>query len=484
MSRQAELIKNTLIIAFGKLSTQFVTFLLLPLYTAFLSTEEFGTVDLILTYVMLIAPILTLQLEMAAFRFLIDARGNESQKRTVVSNTLLLVGKGLIVFAAGTLILTRFVTIPYVELVFMAIIAAVLTGLCLQFARGFGDNTKFSVGGVVTGSFTIAANIILIVGLGMGAQGMLIGMVIGNLAGTFYLFIALRLYRYISLKAWDKEFGAQLLSYSVPLVPNGVAWWAINAADRTIITIVLGVASNGIYAVAYKFPLIFNGLFSFFGMSWTESASVHINSSDRDKFFSQTMNASVRLFGTLGIGIIAFVPLIFGFLVAPEFGEAYMYIPILIVGAFFNSIVGLYSAIYIAKKMTKQVMNTSLIAAVISIGFTLIFIHLIGIYAAAFAMAIAFLSMAIFRHYDMKKYVTITYDARVFALLALMFAFVIVLYYLNDPVVNTLNAAIAIVFALVYNRSVVLTLKNKLLSTRQGLSPGQEVAEDILESPK
>ena len=134
--------------------------------------------------------------------------------------------------------------------------------------------------------------------------------------------------------------------------------------------------------------------------------------------------------------------------------------------------------------MTKQVMNTSLIAAGVSIGFTLIFINFIGIYAAAFAMAIAFLSMAIFRHYDMKKYVTIAYDARIFALLALIFAFVIALYYLNNPIINMLNGALAIVFALVFNRSVVSTLKNKLLSTRRGLTPSQEVAEDILESPK
>ena len=60
MSRIKDLTKNTLIITIGRISTQFITFLLLPLYTSLLSTEEYGTVDLITTLVQLIIPITSL----------------------------------------------------------------------------------------------------------------------------------------------------------------------------------------------------------------------------------------------------------------------------------------------------------------------------------------------------------------------------------------------------------------------------------------
>ena len=49
MIRTKELGKNTLIITIGRISTQFITFLLLPLYTALLSTEEYGSVDLVIS---------------------------------------------------------------------------------------------------------------------------------------------------------------------------------------------------------------------------------------------------------------------------------------------------------------------------------------------------------------------------------------------------------------------------------------------------
>lgn len=41
MSKTTALVKNTIIIALGKISTQFLNFLLLPLYTAYLAAAEF-----------------------------------------------------------------------------------------------------------------------------------------------------------------------------------------------------------------------------------------------------------------------------------------------------------------------------------------------------------------------------------------------------------------------------------------------------------
>ena len=74
MDREKKLAKNTVILTIGKLCTQLITFFLLPLYTAVLSTEEYGTVDLLNTLVSLLLPIVTFQIEQAVFRFLIEIR--------------------------------------------------------------------------------------------------------------------------------------------------------------------------------------------------------------------------------------------------------------------------------------------------------------------------------------------------------------------------------------------------------------------------
>ena len=72
MNKKKQFAKTTIIIFFGKVCTQLISFFLLPLYTAYLATAEYGLVDLIQTYVTLLVPIITLELEMSIFRYLID----------------------------------------------------------------------------------------------------------------------------------------------------------------------------------------------------------------------------------------------------------------------------------------------------------------------------------------------------------------------------------------------------------------------------
>lgn len=483
MDKKKDLIKNTLIIGLGKVSTQLISFLLLPLYTFFLSPSEFGTVDLIITYITLLAPAITLQLEMASFRFLVDARNDENEKKRIISNviwtTLVILASCAVLF----LVVNLFMVIPYSGFILLSLCATIFSNLFLQFARGMGDNKKFAIASIMTGLTTLVATLALIVLAGMGAEGMLLSIALANIVCSTYLFFALKINRYIGFGHYNKPLQKELIAYSFPLVPNGVSWWVINVSDRTIISIVIGVAANGIYAVANKYAAIFSSIFAIFSMSWTESASVYINDKDRDSFFSETFNASIRLFGSLGLGLIIVIPILFPLMVGPTYNEAYLYIPILIIGAFFNAIVGLYSAIYVAKKLTKQVAATSLVAAAINISLTLIFIHFFGLYAAAAATAIAYSAMAIYRHHDIKKYVKITYEKGLFTKIVLLYIVAISFYYFNNVIGNIISAAAITIVILILNKSVIRVIKNKVMSVagrKRKLTPEQDAYENSI----
>ena len=293
MQQKKELTKNTLILAFGKVCTQLISFILLPLYTFFLTPAEYGAVDLIVTYIVLLVPAVTIQLETAAFRFLVDARGDEAAKGLTISNIVYMI----VIVQATCLVLfgivELFIDIPYALLVIITIMATIMANVFLQFARGLGDNKKFAVASIVTGVVTLLGAVVFIAGMRLGASGMLLSMALAHSAGTVYLGFSLKIHRYMRLKARDTALQKRLLAYSFPLVPNGISWWVINVSDRTIISVVLGVAANGIYAVANKYAAIFTSVFSVFHMSWTESASVHINDKNRDAFFSDIMNTSL-----------------------------------------------------------------------------------------------------------------------------------------------------------------------------------------------
>lgn len=455
MSAQKDLVKNTIIIAAGKLSTQFLSFLLLPVYTTFLTTEAFGTVDLIMTYVAISIPLIAISVERAVFRHLIDVRKDPEGQRRIISNAVMIYLMGIIAFTGVFALVDYIITVPYGWLVYGVIVAMSLSNLLMQVSRGLGDNIKFSIASVVAGLSTIALNLVLIVGLGWGGEGMLVATAVGNVLCGMYLALALRIPGKIDRKLRDVSLQKQLLGYSAPLVPSNIAWWAISAVDRTIIAIVLGPVANGIYAAAHKFPQVFSGLFSFFSMSWQESASVHINSKSRDKFYSQTMDATIRLFGALGICIVAATGLFFDVLVGSAFHDARQYIPVLILGVFFSAILDIYSGVYIAKKMTNQVFKTSAIAAVINIAFTVSTINYLGLYAPAIAMCIAYLSMSVLRHFDLRKHVNISYKLTTIMYVAMFAGATASLYYMDTVCANLAAVAVAVVAMCVLNRQLI-----------------------------
>ena len=464
MSRHKTLVKNTAIMMLGKIFTQFLSFFMLPLYTNFLPTDAYGMVDLILTYVGLLAPVVTIQQEMAVFRFLIDARGDDKKQASIIATAIKSTFLRLLVFVVPCLIVPFFVNWEYLYLALLCGIFTALSQLALQIARGFGNNMQFTIASVITGVVNILSNLLLICVWHLGAESILVSVIISNVVCLVYLFFALKMSHYFKLGAPNKKMKKEMLKYSWPLVPNGVSWWLINASDRTVVSVFLGVAMNGIYAVVNKFPSIMTSFLSVFVMSWTESASVHINDKDRDEFFSSVARNTLQIFSGLTVVLIAAIPLVFDIVVGQEYREAYNYIPIGIIAVLFNCMVSVYSAIYVAKKMTKKVMNTSLISAIINIVVDLILIHFVGLYAAVISTAVAYFVMMIYRHFDIKKYVHIKYKVLDIVMAGLGIAVILPIYYSNNYILYIVGAVLAILFAIVRNWGLIMRLMKKILS--------------------
>lgn len=466
-SKKKELAKNTIIIFIGKVCTQLISFFLLPLYTGYLTTSQYGIVDLITTYVTLLVPIITLELEMSVFRYLIDSRGNKNDTKKVLSNNFFILGVGLVLFSILYIIVTSFISIPYRWLILIDIIVCVLSGNFLQISRGMGRTVDYSISCIITGITTILSNIFLIVFMGLRANGMIISMAVANGLCALYLFVRLGLYKYIDFGLRDKKLIKEMNKYSIPLIPNGISWWIVNVSDRSIISFVLGSAANGLYAVSNKFPTILSSLLGIFNLSWSESAALHINSEDRDEFFSDICNTTVKLFTCLGVGMIACMPFVFPILINIKYDDAFYYIPILILGSVFNVVICLYSGILLAKKLTKEVATTSIIGAVINIVVNIVLIKYIGLYAAALSTAVSYFVMMVYRHMDLKKYVSIKYDNGLFISTILIYIFALVIYYLRNIYLNIFGLIIVVIYCIYLNRDFLTTgyktIKNKIL---------------------
>ena len=448
MSKGKDLAKNTAIVSIGKICTQLITFFLLPVYTAVLSNEEYGVVDLLNTLTSLLLPIVTLQIEQGIFRYLIDCRENNEKQIKLITTIIRFMIIQSIACIVIFLCVSPFIHNEYKYFLMANLLMGIFSSLLLQICRGLGDNATYAIGSFITGAFTVVLNVIFIVAFRWGAYGMLGATAISNFICAVYIFLKRKIYKYIKPKQFDKKILKEIIKYSVPLIPNMISWWIVSASDRTIISAVIGIAQNGIYSAANKFSGVFTTLYSVFNLTWTESASININSEDRDEFFSKILDFVIRFFGCLCLGTIAVMPFVFNILINEKFAEAYYQIPILILGSVFNILVSFVGSIYVAKKLTKEIAKTSIISAVINIFVNIVLIKSIGLYAASISTVIAYALMFIYRWIDVKKYVKFNVNKILMFALTIMYGITIFTYYLKNSMISVIVLVIVVVFTI------------------------------------
>lgn len=456
MNREKQLVKSTIIITIGKICTQLITFLLLPLYTGILSTEEYGIVDLLNTLVSLLLPIVTFQVEQAMFRELIEVRNNENKKTEIISTGIISVILQCFLFLVLFAIISPFVNNDYKLFLATNVITYIFLSLFQQIARGLGDNKRYAIGSFLSAFFTIIFNVLFIAIIRLGATGLLLGTMLGQLLSIIYLFISLKLYKYIEIHKYKKTIIKKLWKYSIPLIPNAISWWVFNASNRVITSSFLGVGQNGILAAALKFSSVFITFYNIFNMSWTESISISINDNDIESYFNKMFNIMLRLFTALGIGIIACMPFVFPIMINEKFSSGYGLVPLSILGSLFNVVVGLISVIYVAKKNTKAIANTSIISAILNIIINIALIKFVGLYAAVIATFIAFFTMSIYRMHDIrKKYFKIKIDKSLLIKTVIILLIILPIYYINSLYLNIFALLLAILFAWDLNKDSI-----------------------------
>lgn len=466
MSRQKDLARNTAILTVGKVCTQCISFFLLPLYTAILSAEDYGTFDLFVTYATLLLPLINWQLDQGLFRFMLDYRGNKDEQKKLFSTLLLSSTVQNIIYVVLFICIEPFLKIENAYFLLLYVVLQVYNALFLQFVRGLGYSIKYTIASFISASATTVLNVIALVFLRMGLQGLFVSTLTAQLLTLVYLVISSRSWEYFSLKNARIGTFKRVGTYSIPLIPNNLAWWVVNASDRTIISHFLGTAANGIYSVANKFPNVFINFYNILNLSWTETVSLHYNDEDRDEFLTDTMTSLVKLFVAACLGIVACMPFVFPIMVNAKYSAAYNQILILMYAMLFRVLVGLYSCVYVAQKNAKKIAYTSISAAIINITVDLLLINKIQVFAASLSTLIAFLSMFVVRYIDVNKAVHMRIKKPIAIGSILLSIMLVGTYYCNNKVIQFVALCITALYAVVTNmdllKSGVNLVKNRL----------------------
>lgn len=334
--RMTSIGKHAAIYGLGILLSKAVSFLMLPIYTRYLTPADYGVMSLIEMTLNVVAIMAGARLAQGVFRYYHKADSDEG-RQSVVSTALLTLGISYFTFGAATFLaatpISRLVfdTAAHAHLVRLSAAAFAFRSFItvpLAFAR-VEDRSLFYVGANgVKLLLALSLNLILIVGLGWGVEGVFTSTLVTNVAVG------------LALTAWviwqvgfrvRRETVRALLRYGVPLMGMQAATFIATFSDRYFLQAAAGESTVGLYSLAYKFGFLLAVVgFLPFEKVWGPKRFEIADRPDSDELLaSGFVYANVFLL-TVGVGIALFVDDLLRIMSDPSFHGAADVVPLIL----------------------------------------------------------------------------------------------------------------------------------------------------------
>lgn len=475
MDQYKKLTVNTLILTLGTVGSKVISLLMLPFYTNILTTAEFGTIDLLLQTANFLIPVCTIGITAAIIRFGLDTR---YKKRDVLTTGLLCYGFGFLLCILLSLVAEVIFSLPvarlsqvqsvknYVVWVLLLIAASSLHSICGAFVRAEQKIRIYAITGLLNTICTILLMILFLKVFGLGIGGYMMAVVIADVFCALFLAVSGKLWRFVSFRNLRLATTRAMIKFSAPLIPATISWWIINLSDRFMIWLFIGASANGIYSVAAKIPLIVTLLAGVFMEAWQVSIIVTKSKQEQTAFFSNIMRSYQSLLFVMAGGVTLFSRFIITFLTSPDFYEAWLYVPLLLISTVFSCLATFVGSIYTVEKKSVAQLITTLIGAASNILLNFILIPIYGIAGAAIATLASFMLVFVIRLIDTRKYIVVHWSPVRFCVsLALLLIQLFVM--VNDSGGMQLVQAICLAGLLAANFNPLLTGVKKIVSFRR-----------------
>lgn len=386
-------------VAFGSFISKFLTFLFVPLYTSILTTEEYGQIDIIFITFNLLYPFFTFAIYESTLRLLLD--NNEDKKVIILSNFLVnLFGFILLLI---TCVITSFIyknntlifllVVYYVSHIFYINLSSIV--------RGLDRLDIFAFSSVINSTLIIIFNILFLLLFKWGVKGYVFAYSFSFLISSFYMLIKTKIYNYLTLNNFCQSINLtklkEMLRYSLPLIPNQMAWWISNSSNKYILTYFHGMSATGLYSVADKIPSFISTVSRIFTTAWQISSVEDFGSKQSKDFFCDIYYKYTSLLLLVVSLVVLFVKVIAFILFKKDFYTAWIYAAVLVSAAMVYGLASFIGTIFTGAKYTKPLFYSTLSGSVMNIVLNLCFIPKWGGLAAAISVIVSYLIVFIMR---------------------------------------------------------------------------------------
>jgi len=428
---------QTAIYGLSSIIGRLLNYLLVPLYTRYFTTTEYGEVTTLYAYIAFLVIILTYGMETAFFRF----SQKEQDKKSVYSTTLisLLITSTIFIvlmFINADRVATALNFDGYPEYIqWFALIVGLDAVSSASFAKLREQNkaARFALIRLLNIFINIGLNLFFIIYCPFAIKNNLpstefVHTLYNENVGIGYIFIAnlaasvvtivLLLPEMISsswtfrLKLWKK-----MMIFALPLMFAGLAGITNETIDRILLSHLLpstiAASEVGVYGAYYKLSIIMTLFIQTFRFAAEPFFFAQETERNAKKVYADVMKYFIIITAIIFLGVMIYYDLVQQF-IGEEFRDSrgYVVVPVLL---FANLFLGIYYNLAVWFKLTGKTSfgaYLALFGAVITLVLNFALIPVLGFEGSAWATLICYFCMTCASYFLGKKYYPITYNLK------------------------------------------------------------------------
>lgn len=397
MSRTRLFIENMLIYGLGGILAKIVPFIMVPVVTRLMpGSEYFGMSDMTNTIVSFAQAFAIMGMYDAMFRFFFDDEDKEN-KRTICSTTFFFVmGFSLVIALCLTLFADPISRLFFgtAECTLLVVIAAISTfigssGSIIQApTRIQNKRITFIVMNLVTSVLSYGISVPLLL-MGDYMIALPVAVAVASLISLIVFGILNR--SWFSIKRFDATLLVPLLKVGLPLMPTFLCYWLFSSADKLMITDMLGIAEEGIYAIAAMVGQASQLIYTAFAQGWQYFAFSTMNDDDQVPMTSRIYEYLGGISFIVTAWLIVFIAPLFALLFPSQYAPGIVCAPYLFLAPLLLMLFQVLANQLLIIKKTWPSLIMLILGVIANIGLNVFMIPILGIEGASLATLAGYL---------------------------------------------------------------------------------------------
>ena len=403
-----KILSDSFLYTLANLLTKGIGFIMIPIYTEYFSTKDYGVIDLLIVTGSILSIVIGLEIHQAVARFFPEAK-SEEEKRVVVSTALWSITILYFIFLflslpfMSQISLFVFDTLEHEDILFIAFLSFGFNFLYYFFSSQLKWQLKSKQNVLVSFVYSLITAVFTYVMLKFfdgGISSVFIAQIVAATVGIFLSYLYSKEYYGIILNIQKLK---AFIKFSTPLIFSTLIVYIMLYVDRIIINSYLSIEDVGLYGIAFRFASVTTILTV--GIQTALTPLLYNNYKNSD-----TPIAIAKLFNYFMLFSILFVVFLFIYskkivlLFANEnYIDAHSVIPWLAISVIFSGVINFAPGIFVAKR-TKYILYINIFTFFLNIILNLLLIKSYKILGAAYSTAISSFIYFLFYYLIGQKY--------------------------------------------------------------------------------